>query len=105
MFSYVVLGTSSKERLTEVFLEEIREIEQSQGQGGGHMLHAMLIQYCNEIDTQYILQHCNGDPELFRCIARGLLLSSLLCVCVYMCAFHTVFVLHMTCVVVKLLRM
>ncbi|ETO12177.1 hypothetical protein RFI_25193 [Reticulomyxa filosa] len=47
-----------------------KEKENSKDQIKLDGIHKELIQFCCDLDDKHLLEHCNGDPERFRCIAR-----------------------------------
>ncbi|ETO17051.1 hypothetical protein RFI_20285, partial [Reticulomyxa filosa] len=73
VYNYVILALTTKERLCQVFRQELEtylDNHQNNAKKKNEYLHIELIQFCNDLDDKHLLQHCNGDPEVFRCIAR-----------------------------------
>eukprot|EP00485_Elphidium_margaritaceum_P002536 CAMPEP_0202694492 /NCGR_PEP_ID=MMETSP1385-20130828/8341_1 /ASSEMBLY_ACC=CAM_ASM_000861 /TAXON_ID=933848 /ORGANISM="Elphidium margaritaceum" /LENGTH=3200 /DNA_ID=CAMNT_0049350349 /DNA_START=31 /DNA_END=9633 /DNA_ORIENTATION=+ len=78
---YVVLSLTGTDRLFEAFLSELKLIQQLKNNNEDvqkrdeqhkklYYLHAGLIAFCNEINTEHILKHTNADPEVLRSVAR-----------------------------------
>ncbi|ETO09402.1 hypothetical protein RFI_27977 [Reticulomyxa filosa] len=73
VYNYVILALTTKERLCQVFRQELQSYldnKQDNDNRKVEYLHVALIDFCNSLDDKHLIQHCNGDPEVFRCVAR-----------------------------------